>query len=88
VVGIKYDLLNEPQREQSAPAKAKPIKVEEQYRVVVERVVTVELTFVLKAANKEVAMKEALKAAQKEPFDIEHAEVQTKPKSASKRFHD
>jgi hypothetical protein len=88
VTGIKYDLLAEPQAVQSAPVKAKVVKVEEQFRIVVERIATVELTLVLKAANKEAAIKKSFAAAEKESFDIEHAEIQTRIKSASKRRHD
>jgi hypothetical protein len=85
VVGIKYDLIRETEATSTAPAKAKAVKSHPKFKIVVERIASIELTMVLSALTKDEAMKKALEAAEADPFDTDHAKIQNRIKSANQQ---
>ncbi|HEX5220870.1 MAG TPA: hypothetical protein VFZ59_14975 [Verrucomicrobiae bacterium] len=90
VIGINFDLLDEPVAKTSAPKKTKkvspdkpPVRVpqsrpQKEFRVTLRRQLTKELVLTVTAPHQSAARQEALETARNTPLEFDPAEVQIK----------
>lgn len=91
VVGINYDLIEEPVPEFPAkfPMKSKPRArqtragpPEKQFRIIIERTAIVDSVSVVKAQNERQARAKAMLAIRDAPFELDGAEIESRVKGA------
>jgi hypothetical protein len=90
VIGIKYDLIEEPEVKDALPSEAlkkrpakkrglrsEKVKKNSTFNVRVRRTATVEVTIPVEAKTKSEARKRAVQMAEEEPFDSSKAIIET-----------
>lgn len=91
VVGINYDLIEEPVAEfpakfpMKSKARARQTKArppEKRFRIIIERTATVDSAAVVKAQNERQARARAILAIRDAPFELEGAEIESRVKGA------